>query len=207
MLLFLALAVLAVAMPTPSLKIPVLGSFFDHYWFPDFLTFNRHYYLRLPGTYNFWDAIEEATNPAYAINGTSGHLLVITTDREDNFVANTFNPIDSTGYHWLALRDTSNDVSIRRDIWQSGPEKGLLLGDAFQDYVTGEKFSTDASKRCVSFLNQEGTAQDGWKRTSCDDETLHVIVELECPAGYVFATGNYENDWCTGIWIISFVIC
>ena len=170
----------------------------SHYLSSDFLPFNRHYYLRLPGTYNFWDAIEEATNPSYAINGTSGHLVAITSSAEDDFVAGTYNPIDSTGYHWLALRDTSHDVSIRRDIWQSGPEKGLLLADAYQEYLPNEKYSTDASKRCVSFLNQEQNSQDGWKRTSCDDDKLYVIVEIECPAGYIFATGNYQNDWCKG---------
>jgi hypothetical protein len=107
-------------------------AFAQSYGPPIFNPGNGHYYqlaLNYPGRYIPFDvALADAESRTYL--GIPGHLVTITSQAEQDFLAN--NPTLRREVMWIAASDAAIEGEWR---WVAGPEKGQLFWRG--DYVSG----------------------------------------------------------------------
>lgn len=181
------------------------------------LTFNPdngHFYIAPPETYLTWvDARDAAAAMTY--NGLNGYLATITSQEENNFVANysggadiwfgATSELDYVNPLLPAEEQYVDDNDIQGDwYWGTGPEAGTLFSEGLGSPVTvpGQYASwapdepNDAGfERCA--VTNWSFASGLWNDLACDGYLLRFVVEF----GGIGTEGSalhFENLNATG---------
>lgn len=138
---------------------------------------NGHLYKFISGTIT-WTAAESAAELQTAY-GVSGYLATITSEDENDFVADRLE-----GDGWMGASDAASEGDWK---WVTGPETGTsfwsgagggsAVGGRYENWASGEPNDSGSNEDCAQFYVSNGT----WNDLPCNFNLAGYVVEFGSP--------------------------
>ena len=167
----------------PTLGGGSLGNWYPVYSFTprgsydNIKAYNGHWYEFVSDKVNWTEAKRRAASSTY--NGLSGYLVTITSQEENDFIANNLSENS-----WIGASDAQQEGQW---IWDTGPEVGTALNDGYTNWNSGEPNNTNGNEDYCGFYTS-----NLWNDLS-NSHNLSYIIEYGGTGGTGTENPNLIN--------------